>query len=96
MQQLPGIPTLLVIVNSWKRCVGLLVLLNKITDQQHRPLLSFLNLADKPPLIIGKAVAYHSCTRVFTVWLTLNPNPNLTLNPNLSLNPKLPGRVQVN
>jgi len=61
MQQLPGIPTLLVIVNSWKSCsVGLLVLLNETTDQRHRCLLSFLNLAGKPSLIVGETVAYHS------------------------------------
>jgi len=48
MQQLPGIPTLLVIVNSWKRCsIELLVLLNETTNQRHRSLLSFLNLADR-------------------------------------------------
>jgi len=47
--RITGIPTLLVIVNSWKRCnVGLLVLLNETTDEQHRCLLSFLNLAGKP------------------------------------------------
>jgi len=75
MQQLPGIPTLLVIVNSWKRCsVGLLVLLNETTGQQHRSLLSFLNLAGKPSLIVGETVAYHSCTRVFTVWLVFPPH----------------------
>jgi len=69
MQQLPGIPTLLVIVNSWKRCsVGLLVLLNETTDQQHRCLLAFLNLAGKPSLIAEETVACHSCTRLFMVW----------------------------
>jgi len=57
-------PYLAVIVNSWKRySVGLLVLLNETTDQQHRCLLSFLNLAGKPSPIIGETVAYHSSTR---------------------------------
>jgi len=61
-------------LNSWKRySVGLLVLLNETTDQQHRCLLSFLNLAGKPSLIVGETVAYHSCTRVFTVWLVFPP-----------------------
>ena len=73
--RITGIPTLLVIVNSWKRCsVGLLVLLNETTDQQHRCLLLFLNLAGKASLIVGETVAYHSCTTVFTVWLVFPPH----------------------
>jgi len=75
MQQLPGIPTLLMIVNSWKRCsIGLLVLLNKTTDQRHWCLLPFLNFAGKPSPIVGETVAYHSCTGVFTVWLVFPPH----------------------
>jgi len=75
MQQLPGIPTLLVILHSWKRCsIGLLILLNETTGQQHRCLLSFLNLAGKPSLIVGEIVAYHSCRNVFTVWLVIPPH----------------------
>jgi len=65
---------LLVIVNSCKRCsIRLLVLLNDTTDQ-HRCLLSFLNLAGKPSLIVGETVTYHSCTRVFMVWLVFPPH----------------------
>jgi len=46
------------------------LLLNETTDQRHWCLLSFLNLAGKPSLIVGETVAYHSlCARVFTVWL---------------------------
>jgi len=75
MQQLLGIPTLLVIVNSWRRCsVRLLVLLNETTNQQHRFHLSFLNLAGKPSLIVEETVACHTCTRVFTVWLVFPPH----------------------
>ena len=75
MQQPPGILTLLVIVNRWRRCnVGLLILLNETTNQRHRSLLSFLNLAGKPSLIVGETVTYHSCTRVFTVWLVFPPH----------------------
>jgi len=75
MQQLPRIPTSLVIVNSWKRCsIGLLVLLNETTDQRHRCLLSFVNLAGKPSLAVEETVAYHSRTRVFTVWLVFPPH----------------------
>jgi len=39
-----------------------------------RCLLSFLNLAGKPFLIVGETIAYHSCTRVFTVWLVFPPH----------------------
>ena len=75
MAREPGIPTLFVIVNSWKRSsVRLLILLNETTDQRHRCLLSFLSLAGKPSLIIGETVAYHSCTRVFMVWLVFPPH----------------------
>ena len=28
----------------------------------------------KPSLIVGETVAYHSCTRVFTVWLVFPPH----------------------
>jgi len=62
------------IVNSWKRCsIGLLVLLNETTDQQHRCLLSFLNLAAKPSVIVEETVAFHSHIRVLTVWLVFPP-----------------------
>ena len=44
------------------------------SDQQHRCLLSFLNLAGKPSLIVGETVAYHSYTRVFMVWLVFSPH----------------------
>ena len=54
--------------------IGLLVLLNETTDQQHRCLLSFLFLAGKPSLIIGETVAYHLCTEVFMVWLVFPPH----------------------
>jgi len=71
----PSIQALLVIVNSWKSCsVGLIILLNETTDQQHRYLLSFLDLAGKPSLTVGETVAYHSCARDFTVWLVLPPH----------------------
>jgi len=52
----------------------LLVLLNETTDQQQWCLFSYLNLAGKPSLIVGETVAYHSCTRVFTVWLVFPPH----------------------
>jgi len=75
MQQLPGIPTSLVTVNSWRRCnVGLLVLLNETTNQRHRSVLSFLNLAGKLSLIVEETVACHWCKRVFTVWLVFPPH----------------------
>jgi len=35
---------------------------------------SFLNLAGKPSLIVEETVTYHSCTRVFTVWLVFPPH----------------------
>jgi len=64
-----------VIVNSWRMCsVGLLVLLNKTTNQRLRSLLSFLNLAGKPSLIVKETVACHSFTRVFTIWLLFPPH----------------------